>query len=304
MDRIEAMRVLIAAVDGGSLSAAGRALGMPLATVSRKVSELETLLNARLLTRTPRRLAETDAGRGYIASCRRILEDLDEAERTAGGEFTEPRGELVVTAPIVFGRLHVTPIAAEFLRIYPEVQLRLVLGDRQLNLQEEHIDAAVRIGELQDSSAVVTRLGAVHMVVCGSPSYFADRGMPRHPRELSKHDLVMFSGLATASAWRFGSGKETFTATLRPRFIVNTAEAAIDGAIAGAGLTRVLSYQVQPAFEAGKLVRVLRAYEPPPLPVNLLYAGRGLLPQKLRAFMDFVTPRLRARLQAGGSRPR
>jgi DNA-binding transcriptional LysR family regulator len=299
MDRLEAMRVLVAAVDGGSLSAAGRALGMPLATVSRKVSELESLLKTQLLVRTTRKLTETEAGQAFIASCRRILEDVNEAERFAAGEYSAPRGELIVTAPLVFGRLHVLPVAAEFLQAYPEVNLRLVLGDRLLSLQEEHLDAAIRIGELPDSSLIATRLGMVRAVVCASPAYLARRGTPRHPRELRQHDLVVFSGLASPNFWRFSSGKAAIPLVPRARLTVTTAEAAIDGAIAGAGLTCVLSYQAQAAIEAGILVRVLRQFEPPPLPVNFVYASRGRPPQKLRAFIDFVAPRLRVRLQAG-----
>ena len=176
MDRLEAMAVFLAAVEGGSLSSAGRQLGMPLATVSRKLSDLETHLKARLLNRSTRQLTLTDAGRDYLAACKRILEDVGEAERTAAGEFSEPRGELVVTAPIVFGRLHVLPVIAEFLSAYPEVDVRLVQGDRVLHLLDEHVDLAVRIGELPDSRLTATRLGATRRVVCASPAYLSAHG--------------------------------------------------------------------------------------------------------------------------------
>lgn len=298
MDRLQAMRLLVAAVEGGSLSAAGRATGTPLATVSRRISELESALGTRLLVRGTRRLTETEAGRAYVAACRRILEDVDEAERSAAGEYSEPRGELIITAPVVFGRLHLMPVVAGFLQAHPAVQVRLMLGDRLLNLQDEHLDAAVRIGELPDSSIVATRLGSVQTVVCASPAYLRQRGQPRHPRDLGRHDLVVFSGLGASGAWRFGSGRSAISIIPRPRLTVNSAEAAIDGAIAGAGITRVLSYQAHRPLMEGTLARLLRAFEPPSLPVSLVYVGRGRLPQKLRAFVDFVAPRLRARIQA------
>ena len=173
MDRLEAMSTLLAAVEAGSLSGASRRLGMPLATVSRKVSELEAHLRTRLVTRTSRRLILTDAGRSYVTACKRILDDIDEAERSAAGEYVMPRGDLVITAPIVFGRLHVLPVLFEFLRAYPDIDIRLVLVDRVVNLQEEHADLAVRIGELPDSSLVAARVGSITRVVCGAPAYFA-----------------------------------------------------------------------------------------------------------------------------------
>src|SRR5271170_2819997 len=171
MDRLESMAVLLAVMDTGSLSAAGRKLGIPLPTVSRKLSELETHLKARLLTRSTRRLTLTDTGRSYIAACRKILDDIHEAERAASGEYSEPRGELVVTAPVVFGRLHVLPILNEFLKVYPEVNVRLALGDRNFNLLEDQVDLAVRIGSLLVSELTTTSLGTVRRVVCASPSY-------------------------------------------------------------------------------------------------------------------------------------
>src|SRR4029453_13957177 len=172
MDRLAAMTTLLAAVEGGSLSAASRKLGMPLATVSRKVSELEAHLRTRLLHRTSRRLTLTDAGEAYVAACKRILEDIGEAERAAAGEYMAPRGDLTVTAPIVFGRLHVLPVVIEFLKTYPDIDIRVALADRVVNLREDDIALAIRIGDLPDSSLVATRVGAIRRVVCGSPAYF------------------------------------------------------------------------------------------------------------------------------------
>jgi DNA-binding transcriptional LysR family regulator len=296
MDRLESMSTLLAAVEGGSLSAASRKLGMPLATVSRKVSELEAHLRTRLINRTSRRLTLTDAGRSYVAACKRILEDIGEAERAAAGEYVVPRGDLIITAPIVFGRLHVLPVAIEFLKAYSDIDIRVALADRVVNLQEDDVDLAIRIGDLPDSSLVATRVGSIRRVVCGSPAYFAERGTPKSPDELSTHDCITFEGLMSPNAWKFAVGKSTVSVAIHSRLIVNTAEAAIDAAIAGVGITRVLSYQVASALRAGTLALVLRKFEPMPWPVSLVYAGQGLLPLKLRAFLDFAAPRLKARL--------
>jgi DNA-binding transcriptional LysR family regulator len=299
MDRLESMSTLLAAVETGSLSAASRKLGMPLATVSRKVSDLEAHLRTRLLNRTSRRLTLTDAGRSYVAACKRILEDIGEAERAVAGEYAAPRGDLMITAPIVFGRLHVLPVTVEFLKTYPDIDVRIALADRVVNLQEDDIDLAIRIGELPDSSLVATRVGTIRRVVCGSPAYFAGHGTPKSPGELSKHHCITFDGLTSPHSWRFLTGKSAVSVPIHSRLIVNTAEAAIDAAITGLGMTCVLSYQAAAALQAGTLSLALEKFEPVPSPVSLVYAGQGLLPQKLRAFLDFASPRLKARLAQG-----
>jgi DNA-binding transcriptional LysR family regulator len=293
MDRFDAMATLIAAVDGGSLSAASRALGMPLATVSRKVSELEAHLRTQLVVRTSRNLSLTEAGRAYVAASRRILDEIDDAERAASGEYRAPRGHLTITAPIMFGRLHVEPVVLDFLRAYPEITARLVLADHVVNLIDEHIDVAVRVGDLADSSIVATRLGAVTWVTCASPDYLETRGTPDRPEALAGHDCVMFEGLYSNNFWTFGRGQDALAVPIRPRFAVNTADAAIAASIASAGITRVLSYQVASAVTAGALRLILRSFAPEPLPVHLVYGGQSLLPLKLRAFLDFAAPRLR-----------
>jgi DNA-binding transcriptional LysR family regulator len=296
MDRLEAMGVFVAVVETGSLSAAGRKLGMPLATVSRKISDLETQVFTRLLHRSTRRLTLTDAGQNYLVACKRILGDVEEAERSASGEYAAPKGELIVTAPILFGRLHVLPVTTQFLLAYPDVDVRLVLGDRFLNLVDDHVDVAVRIGELPDSSLIARRIGAIREVVCASPAYFAKRGRPRHPRDLAKHDCVTFDGLMSATTWRFASGGEDIAVAIRSRLAVNTADAAIAAAIDGVGITRVLSYQTEGARHDGALEFALRKFEPLARPVNVVYAQRGRLPLKARAFIDFSVPRLTSRL--------
>jgi len=227
MDRLDAMLVLLAVVDAGSLSAAARRLGMPLATVSRKVGELESHLKTRLLIRTTRQLSLTETGQSYVAACRRILEEIGEAERAATGEYTAPKGDLAVTAPVVFGRRHVVPVVAEFLALYPEIDVRLLLVDRLVHLTEEHVDVAVRIGELPDSALVATRVGEIRRVVCASPRYLASHGVPVHPRDLARHQCISFEGITSARTWYFGSGNSQMSAPVRSRLVVNTAEAAI-----------------------------------------------------------------------------
>jgi DNA-binding transcriptional LysR family regulator len=295
MDRLEAMSVLIAAVEAGSLSAASRRLGSPLPTVSRKISELEARLNTRLLIRSTRRLTLTDSGTAYVAACKRILDQVGDAERAASGEYEAPKGELVVTAPVVFGRLHVLPLLNAFLKEFPDVNVRLVLSDRIAHLFDDHIDLAVRIGALPDSSLVATRAGVVRRVVCGSPDYFAGHGVPKRLEDLSSLAAITFDIVESTRSWDFAEpgSRALRTVPIRPRMSVNTAESAIDAAIAGVGVTRVLSYQVARAVEAGTLQCVLRKFEPEPVPVNLIHGGQGLLPLKVRRFLDFVIPRLR-----------
>ncbi|RBP15548.1 DNA-binding transcriptional LysR family regulator [Roseiarcus fermentans] len=292
MDRLEAMSILLTVVETGSLSAAGRRLNVPLATVSRKVSELEAHLGTRLFNRSSRQVTPTDAGLAYIAACRRILDDVEEAERVASGEFRAPRGDLIVTAPIVFGRLHLAPVAIDFLRTYPDVDIRIVFSDQFVDLLEDHVDLALRIGPLPDSRLIAIHLGTVRHVVCASPAYLAERGVPRHPAELEAHACVAFQTLTAGGVWTF---KEA-TVAPRARLVVTTADAAIAAAIAGVGLTRVLSYQIADAVRSGALAVVLEPFEPAPLPVSLVHAGERLLPLKLRAFLDFATPRLKARV--------
>ena len=295
MDRLESMRILLAVVDAGSLSAAARRLGMPLASVSRKVAALESHLGTRLLHRTTRQLSLTEAGGAYVAACRRILDEIGEAERTATGEYMTPKGELTITAPVVFGRLHIVPVVAAFLAHYPEIEIKLVLTDRVMHLMDEQVDVAVRIGELPDSGCMATRVGTVRRVVCASPAYLARHGTPMAPGELAAHACVSFEVLESRRAWDFGTGKSKQSVPVHARLAVNTVDAAIAAATLGAGLIRVLSYQVMDALRDDALRIVLAPFEAAPLPVSLLHKGQAPLPLKLRAFFDFVTPLLRAR---------
>ena len=223
---------------------------------------------------------------------------MSHAEREASGEYSTPRGELVITAPVVFGRLHVLPVIDEFLASYPDINVRLLLSDRNVHLIDDHVDMAVRIGALPDSSMVATRVGHVRRVVCGSPAYFARHGTPTKPGNLSELACVTFDVLSSATAWSFAvpGAKAEQPVPIRSRLSVNTAEAAVDAAVAGVGVTRVLSYQVAGAVERGELQIVLANFESDPLPVSLVRAGQRLLPLKVRSFLEFAAPRLRERL--------
>jgi len=293
MDRFEAMTVFVAIADAGSLSAAARRLEQPLATVSRKLTLLEAQLKTRLIARSTRRLELTDAGRDYLEASRQILEQVDEAERAAAGAYARPHGRLVISAPVVFGRLHLLPVIVEFLREFPDVDVRLIQADRIVNLLEEHVDLALRIGELADSGLVATKVGEIRRVVCASPAYLAAYGRPEVPGDLARHTCITFEGLMSAGRWVFP--KETVE--IRSRLTVTTAEAAIAAAQMGLGMARVLSYQVASAVEAGTLERLLQGDEPPPVPVSLIYPGQGRLPMKCRAFLDYAAPQLRERLR-------
>ena len=298
MDRTDAIAVFIAVADHGSFAAAARRLGRSPASVTRAVADLESRLGVRLLTRTTRAVSTTEAGQRFLGGAKRVLADLDEIERAAAGQGTAPRGELRLTAPILFGRLHVLPIVTEFLDRFPEVRAALALVDRPVDLVEEGLDVAVRIGALGESSAVATRVGALRRIVVASPDYLARRGTPQRPADLSDHDVVAFSGIAGVEHWVFREAAGDVNVAIRPRLVVSTAEAAIDTARAGFGLTRVLSYQAAEDVARGSLLRVLPGYEGDEVPIHLVYPGGRHPPPKLRAFLDFTTPRLRRRCAA------
>lgn len=298
MDRFDALRTLVAAVDGGSLSAASRTLRMPLSTVSRKISELEEHLTTQLLVRTPRKLLLTDAGEAFVHTARRLLIELDEAERAAAGEYREPLGELLVTAPIAFGKLHILPVVLEFLRAYPKVDVRLVLADTVVDLIDNHVDLAARLGRLPDSGLVGMRVGEVRWITVASPHYLAKHGLPETPAALEAHDCLAFEGLQASRTWNFAGEAEGMPLQIRPRLGVNTADALVEAASEGLGIARMTSYQAAPALRDGRLVEILKPFVGAPIPVHLVHTGPALLPLKLRAFLDFAAPRLRASLAA------
>jgi DNA-binding transcriptional LysR family regulator len=298
VDRLEAMSVMLVAVDCGSLSKASRKLGLPLATVSRKVSELESHLKADLLIRSPKGLELTPAGRSYVAAAKSILEQLSEAERAAAGEYSEPKGDLVVSAPIMFGRLHVLPVVMTFLAAFPEVSVELMLTDRVTHFSDDQVDVALRIGDLPNSSLIATSLGTVRRLTCASPTYLATRTPPITPQDLASHEVISFESVATDTVWSYLSGDNEVQIAVRSRLSVSTIDAAIDAGLAGAGILRAMSYQVAD-FVRGQLLEVLlEPFEPAPRPVHLIYDRRNRLPLKLRVFVDFVVPMLRDRVTA------
>jgi len=292
------MRVFIEVADAGSLSAAARRLGAPLTTVSRKVMGLEEHVGVRLIARTTRHLALTEPGRRYLETCRRVVADIDEAEQDLLGAHSALRGELALTAPVVFGRLHVLPVVIAFMRAFPEVDVRLLLLDRNVDLIEEGQDVAVRIGELSDSSLIATRVGTVRQIVCASPAYLETRGVPQAPKDLAQHDCISFTVLGQPDRWSFPGGRRERRVRVRSRLVVNTAEAAVDAAVAGLGITRVVSYQAARPLAEGALRLLLEDFAPPAVPVSLLHREARLPPARVRRFVTFTASRLREALGA------
>jgi DNA-binding transcriptional LysR family regulator len=297
------MEVFLAAVEGGSLSSAGRKLGMPLTTVSRKISDLERHLNARLLERSTRKVMPTDAGLDFVAACRAVLQSVHEAERTIAGEYTCARGELTVAAPICFGRMHVLPVISAFLERYCDIDVRLVLTDGDCDLQEDRIDVAIRIMNLPDSSLVATRIAQVRRIVCASPDYLERAGRPARPHELAQHACIATGNALAPMPWSFRIDGSDMKLPVRPRLVATTSEAAIDAAIAAVGVTQTLCCQTESARAAGLLEVILSGYEAKPLPVNFVYRRRDRVPMKLRSFLDFAGPRLRQRLTVSNETP-
>ena len=296
MDRLEAMSMLIEVVEKGSFSAAARTMRAPVTTVTRKISDLESALGAKLLVRTTRKLSLTDAGITYLSAARRIIDQVEEAEREVAGEFTAPKGELVITAPIQFGQLHVLPVVGDFLALFPQINVRLLLLDRNVQLVEDHVDMAVRIGKLPDSTMIATAIGSMRMVICASPESLAGRRIPQTAEELQRLPCVTFDGPMPSPGWQLRD-PETGAPIVVPitsRLSVTTVEAAVRAAVGNVGVTRLLYYQVADAIKAGKLQVIMEQFEPQPAPVSLVHAARGQMPLKMRRFLDFAAPRLRA----------
>jgi DNA-binding transcriptional LysR family regulator len=282
MDRLDELSALVASLETGSLAAAGRALRRSAPVMTRLLAALEKRVGARLIERTSRRLHPTDAGRRLAEQARQLLAGYDEAVRET--DASRVRGELRVTAPLAFGRRHVTPIVTSFLDVYPDVRVELILDDGALDLIGEGIDVAVRIGRLGDSSLVARRVGAVRRLLVASPAYLAARGTPRAPSELARHDIV--SGAARPLQWRFRRAGREQVVRLTPRLIVNEVDAMLTAVRAGRGIGRPLSYQVADDLASHSLVRLLPEYEPPPLPVQLVTPSAQRLPPRTRAFLD------------------
>jgi DNA-binding transcriptional LysR family regulator len=298
------MAMLVSSVEEGSLSAAARLMQMPVATLTRNVNDLEAFVGTRLLVRTTRKLTLTDAGVEYVEAARRILEQVDDQERRAAGEFTVPRGELVVTTPVQVARLRVLAVINQFLTQYPEIRIRLLQSDRNIDLVDSHADVAIRIGRLRDSSLVATRVGAVRVVVVASPALLEKHGVPTTPEDLRDFPCVVFDS-PNLSPWRFRSPdtKQIFTIADVPRLLVSSPDAAADAAIDGIGATLLLEHDVARAVNSGDLQFILQAYEVEPIPIHLVHLSRDMMPVKLRRFIDFAVPKLRESLAEFGRVP-
>ena len=299
MDRLDELSLLVAILDGGTLAAGARKTRRSPAAVTRILGELEARLGVRLVERTTRRLAATDAGLRLVSHARRLVSDYEEAISEAMGEAALPRGLLRISAPLVFGRRHIAPIVTAFLDAYPDVRAELMLSNRIIDLVEERVDVALRIGPLADSSLVALTLGHVRHVLVASPDYLARRGIPKELSHLAGHEIVLQSTGDALPVWQFGV-KGTGMVSIRPqgRLIVNQAETAIEAALAGRGLIRALSYQVAENVASGELERVLREFEPPPMPVSLLVTDTRFMPLRVRVFLNFAAKTLRDKSHA------
>jgi DNA-binding transcriptional LysR family regulator len=307
MDRLDAMRIFVTALDEGSLAAAGRRLRRSPAAVTRALAGLESHVGVKLLHRTTRAIKLTEAGERYLETSRRVLAELDQADREAAGERSVPRGLLTLTAPLAAGARILRPVLDDFLRSAPEVQARLILLDRSVNLVDEGIDVALRIAHLPDSSLVAIRVGAVRRVVCASPRYLKGKGAIAAPADLAGLNAVALSDTTQAQSWNFPQApgsRRSRGVRMRSRLAVNTIEAAIGSAVDGHGVTRVYSYQVQREVRDGRLVLLLEEFEPPPLPVHLVLPAGRLALARVRAFVDFALPRLKAQFTELSATPR
>jgi DNA-binding transcriptional LysR family regulator len=286
LDRLDELSVFVTIIDAGSLAAAGRRLRRSPPAVSRALAGLEERLGTRLVERTTRQLALTEAGRLLAERARALLVGFDEAMRIGAEQGSSLRGSLLVSAPLVFGRMHVMPLVSSFLDAHPAVRAELILSDRYLDLVEEGLDVALRIGQLGDSGLVARRVGQVRRVVVAAPSYLAERGAPGDPAELSSHSIIFTSGRATPMEWRFRDRGRERSVRLAPRLIVNQVDAALSAARDGRGVASALSYQVAADIATSRLVRLLQEFERPPLPVQLVVASTRHMPARVLAFLD------------------
>ena len=298
MDKLRAMATFAAIADRGSLTAAAAALDSSLPAVVRQLASLEAALGARLFNRTTRRIALTEEGRDYLERCRRVLAEVDDAEAAVSARQQRPSGRLAITAPVLFGRLHVAPLVAEFLARHPQVKAELLLLDRNVDLIEEGLDLAVRIGELADSSLVAVKAGETRRVVCASPAYLRRAGTPQKPEDLRHHRCIRFTGLSRGQEWEFRQRGRPLRVRVDGPFATNQGDTAIDACKRGLGCGVFLAYQVREALAAGTLRLVLEAYEQPPLTVNIVYPHAKLLPSRVRLFLDWFRPELGRRVAA------
>lgn len=285
MDRWQAMRIFVKVAETESFAETARHMNMSAPAVTRSVASLEGLIGARLFVRTTRSVRMTEAGTRYLGDCRRILADIAEAEATAGGSRATPTGTLTITAPALFGQMHVLPIVLKYLDAHPGVHARTLFVDRPINMIEDEVDVALRIGHLPDSGFTAVKVGAVRKVVCGSPDYFERHGVPAIPADLRNHRIAAPTSAWASPEWRFAGDEKV---TIDPVLQCNTNAATIAAALQGWGITRVLHYQIGPQLVSGDLKIVLSDHEEPPLPIHLLYPEGRSAPAKVRTFVDMA----------------
>jgi DNA-binding transcriptional LysR family regulator len=293
MDRFTELQTFIAVADFGGFNAAARKLNRSPPSVTRIIAGLEARIGTRLFLRTTRQVALTEAGERLLRDSRRVLEDLDIAEAAASGAHSEPKGRLSVTAPIIFGRRYVAPILREFVDRYPEISSRALFLDRNVDLIEEGLDIAVRIGDLPSSSLTAVRVGEVRRVLIASPSYLQQHGEPAALDDLRHHRLAAPSSVTEAHAWDFEAKGVRRHLDISAAFIANTIDASIDAACQGWAITRVLSYQVSDQLRSGELVELLGKSEDRRMPIHLVHAEGPLRAAKIRTFVDYAAKRLR-----------
>lgn len=301
MDKLRAMEIFVQIVEAGSLTAAAETLGTSLTSIVRSLATLESALKTRLLNRTTRRIALTDEGRDYFERCRRVLAEVEEAEGALSARQATPAGKLAITAPVMFGRRHVGAVFTDFLAAYPDIRGELLLFDRVVDLLDEGIDVAIRIGHLRDSSLIAIPLGATRRVICASPDYLQRAGTPEQPEDLARHRCLQFIGLASGSEWLFSTDKKTTRVTINSALATNQIDTALDACIKGLGCGIFLDYQVRESLAAGSLRRILQAFEPEPLPIQIVYPHARLLSSRVRVFVDWAVPRLQERLAANSA---
>ncbi|MCE3605352.1 LysR family transcriptional regulator [Massilia sp. P8910] len=294
MDRLYLMTVFVAVAEKESFAGAARQLGMSPPAVTRAIATLEARLAVKLLDRTTRYVRVTEVGQGYLQDARRIIIAADEADHAVVGGNAEPRGHLVVTAPVLFGRMYVMPGIIDYLRAHPGTDVSALFLDRVVNMMEEGVDVGIRIGELGDSSYRALRVGQVRRVVCASPAYLDQFGIPTVPEELTGHTLVVASSMSARADWRFQCQGKALTLQVKPRLVVSSNDAAIEAALRGIGLTRVMSYQIAPMLASGELKIVLSEFETPPVPIHIIHREGRHASAKIRCFIDLMAARLRA----------
>ena len=294
MDRFHSIQVFVKVADCGGFAAAARDLAISPPAVTRAVAMLEDRLGTRLFVRTTRSVRLTESGERFLQDGRRILLELEEAEEAAVGSHAAPRGELRITAPVLFGRMFVTPILGDFLDRYPMVRAQTLFVDRIVNMMDEGLDVAIRIGNLPDSSLIAVRAGMVRRVLFASPEYLDKHGLPRRPEALSSHRLIQSLAMGASPEWPFQENGTPFSVRAEPRVRMNTNDAVIELAVRGWGISRLLSYQIAPYLADGRLQTVLSGFEIPPLPIHVVHQEGRMVSARVRSFVDYMVERLRA----------